>query len=235
MNVNVIRVLDGSHDLLELVAEILAALLRHHEIVFHGNGQALPDRVSGVALLRLGEGPGSGFVRNPAGEALLERPSVPLDLGIDIFDVQVWKQFGRKGRTGGVSDQSINLIGQPRICALESIWKVPPGMPLVPLEIELDVSRSGSKDIFIILDRGVHARIGHGRVCTTPIPSRIAVNDVSRLISDCIGAVPIAHAFGHVELFSIFNDAQGMYVYECSNTVDGWVVCMALCVCTQFE
>ena len=157
MHVEVVRELDGPHELRELVLEIFAAGVRGHEIVLHGNGETLAHSVPGERALGLGQHSCGGLVRHTRGDALVEAVHVPLELLIGVLEIHVRQDVFCEGRVGGVGDKTVDPVREVLVVALEGIRKMPPLVPLVALLVELDVSSGGPENIFVLLEGGVIA------------------------------------------------------------------------------
>ena len=175
VDVEVVGVLDAADELLELVLEVLAALRGHHEVVLEVDGQTVPDGVPGVRPLALGERAGGGLVGHAGGHALVEGPHVPLDLPVDVVVVPVGQDDAGERAVGGVGDEAIDAVGEPRVGPLEDVRQVPPPVALVLLEVVLDVAGGGPEDVLVVAQGGLGRVI---RVGPAAVRAWISVRDV---------------------------------------------------------
>ena len=155
VHVEVVGVLDAAYELLQLIPEVLAALLRHHEVVLEDDGETLPDDVARERALALGERAGRGLVRHAAGHALVEGPHVPFELAVGVRQVLVGQDLGGERAVGRVRDQPVDAIGEPRVGPLEGVWQVPAAVALVSLQVRLNVARGGPEHVLVIGNGGL--------------------------------------------------------------------------------
>jgi len=126
VDVEIVGVLDGADELLELVLEVLAALGAHHEVVLHGDGETMAHEVGLVGALGLGEGAGGGLVGDAGGEALVEGPGGPGELLVGVFNVLVGKDEGGEGGIGGIGDEAVDAVSEVGVGALQGLRQLQP-------------------------------------------------------------------------------------------------------------
>ena len=191
VHVEIVGVLDAADELIQLVLEVLPARGGHHEVVLEHDGHALADHVPGEGALGLREGAGRRLVRDAGRHALVEGPDVPLDLAVDLLLEPVRQDLGRKRRVGGVRDEAIDPIGQPRVGPLQDVRQVPAAVAFEALQVGLDVSGGRAKEVFIVLDGGLG-----GLACVGPatMPGALSVGKVRGVETYCIGALALVHA-----------------------------------------
>ena len=110
VHVEVVGVLDALHDLQDLVLEVLHALLGHHKVVLHRDGETLPHGVARERLLALRERARGRFVGHARGEPLVEAPHVPLNLFVGVLHVHVREDHRRKRRLRRVYNQPVDAV-----------------------------------------------------------------------------------------------------------------------------
>lgn len=195
VHVEVVGVLDAADELLELVLEVLAALRGHHEVVLEVDGETVADGVPGVRPLALGERAGGGLVGHAGRHGLVEGPDVPLDLAVHIVVVAVRQDDAGERAVGGVGDEAIDAVREPRVGPLEDVRQVPAPVPLVLLEVVLDVAGGGPEDVLVVAHGGLRRVAG---VRAAPVRARVPVGDVrcgqrERTLSVGRAFVPLRH------------------------------------------
>ena len=105
VDVEVVGELDGAHEMHDLALEVEAAGLGDHEVVLHGDGEALAHDVAGEGALALGEDASGGLVGDARGHALVEAVDVLLELLVGVLEVHVGKDVAGKGGVGSVGDE----------------------------------------------------------------------------------------------------------------------------------
>ena len=177
VDVEVVGVLDAADELLELVLEVLAAVRRHHEVVLEVDGQTVPDGVARERPLALGERAGGGLVRHAGGHGLVEGPHVPLDLAVHIVKVLVRQDDAGERAVGRVGDQTVDAVREPRVGPLEDVRQVPAPVPLVLLEVVLDVPGGGPEHVLVVAEGRLRRVVG---VRPAAVRARVAVGHVRR-------------------------------------------------------
>ena len=124
------------------------------------DGQAVPHGVPGVRPLGLGERAGGGLVRNAGCHALVEGPHVPLDLAVDVVDVAVRQDEAGERAVRGVGDEAVDAVREPRVGPLEDVRQVPAPVPLVLLQVVLDVAGGRPEDVLVVADGRVEGLAG---------------------------------------------------------------------------
>lgn len=187
----------GITRLLQLVLEVLAALVAHHKVVLHGDRETVADGVPCIRALGLRQRTRGRLVRNARGHALVERPHIPLDLGVHVLDVLVRQEDGREGRGRGVRDEPIHPVCEIRVGALERVRQMPSRVALVALQVRADVACSWSEYVLVVLDGGVPTIVArrHG-VGASPHHAGVAIADGTRGMhcSALVGDSPV-HPF----------------------------------------
>lgn len=128
-----------------------------------------------IRALGLRERTGSRLVRHARRKPLVERPRVPLDLLVHVLNVLVRQDDGRERRRRRIRDEPVDTIRKVRVGTPKHVWKVPARMPLVALQVDLDVPCSRAKDVLVVLDCGIPVPIApRVRVRATPDAARVA-------------------------------------------------------------
>ena len=157
VHVEVVGVLDALHDLQDLVAEVLHALLRHHKVVLHGNGQALAHGVAREGLLALRERARGGLVGHARGEALVEAPHVPLNFLVGVLHVHVREDDRRKGALRRIDNEAVDAVGQELARAEEDVGDVHAPALAVAVLVLLHVVGAGPKHVGPLFLGGLEA------------------------------------------------------------------------------
>jgi len=175
VHVEVVGELDGADELGELAAEVLAPGGGDHEVVLHGDGEALAHHEAREGALRLRQHAGRGLVGHARGDALVEAVDVPLELLVGVLEVDIRQDVLGEGRVRGVGDEAVDAVGEVLVVALEGVGQVPALVSLVALLVLLDVAACGPEDIFILLQGRLS--VGPG-VCSAAVQSRVACFEV---------------------------------------------------------
>ena len=166
-------------------------LWSHHEIVLEIDGEAVPYGVACERALGLREGARRGLVRDAGGHALIEGPHVPLDLAVDVVEVAVREDEAGERAVGGVGDEAVDAVGEPGVGPLEDVRQVPAAVPLVLLEVVLDVARGRPEDVLVVADGWVSPRV---RVRAAAVRSRIGVWHVGGVNREGAGGLRVTLA-----------------------------------------
>ena len=152
VHVEVVRVLDAADHLVELALEVEAALRGHHEVVLELDRHALPHGVARVRPLGLRQGARRRLVGDARGHPLVEAPDVPLDLPVGVLHVLVREDARGERAVGRVGDEAVDALGEVLVAPLEDVRDVPPPVPLVLLEVLLDVPGRRAEDVRVVVN-----------------------------------------------------------------------------------
>ena len=164
VHVEVVGVLDALHDLQDLILKVLHALLGHHKVVLHRDGETLPHGVARERLLALRERARGRFVGHARGEPLVEAPHVPLNLFVGVLHVHVREDHRRKWRLRRVYNQPVDAVREELARTEENVRDVHAPALAVAVLVLLHVVGARPKDIRPLLARGLGAvarRPGH--------------------------------------------------------------------------
>ena len=132
-----------------LIIKVAAALLRHHEIVLHRDGQTVAGRVRRKLLAALRQRARRGLVRHPAGQPLVVREHAPRDLVVRPVKVHVGQDQRRKRRARRARDEPVDAVlnvDLPALELLQQLRQMHAARAPVPVLVKVDIKRRWAPD-----------------------------------------------------------------------------------------